>query len=103
MNKLISLPRKLFLPYIAQVTTVLSPVGLKVQSTVACPSIGRLQSILRRTSSPGLDSTMVAEPAPMSLFPSQLHTEPTPEPGPLKVFFTLGSSFWNGFHARNLW
>src|SRR5262245_28113727 len=83
MNRLIILPTKLFLPYIAQVTTVLSPAGLNVKSTIEVASMGRFQSIFRRTSSPGLLSTMVAEPAPMSLLPSQLQTEPTPEAGPL--------------------
>src|SRR5262245_18884404 len=102
MNRLISLPMKPFLPYIAHVTTVLSPAGLKVKSTVATPSIGRFQSMRSRTSSPGLLSMMVADPAPTSLLPSQLQTAPTPESGPLKVFFTLESSFTNGFHATNL-
>src|SRR5437899_1291825 len=44
-NRLTSLPMKLFLPYIAHVTTVLSPAGLKVNSTVLVPSIGRFQSM----------------------------------------------------------
>ena len=35
MNTLIALPMKPFLPYIAQVTTVLSPCGLNVKSAVA--------------------------------------------------------------------
>src|SRR5262245_47890370 len=43
MKRLISLPMKPFLPYIAHVTAVLSPAGLKVKSTVATPSIGRFQ------------------------------------------------------------
>src|SRR6185369_3596381 len=83
INRLTSLPMKLFLPYIAQVTTVLSPSGLNVKSTVLVPSIGRFQSMRNRTSSPGLLSMMVLLPAPMLLFPSQLHTAPTPESGPL--------------------
>src|SRR6185369_6508430 len=83
MNRLTSLPMKLFLPYMAHVTTVLSLAGLKVKSTVDVPSIGRFQSMRIRTSSPGLLSVMVAEPAPMSLLPSQLHAAPTPESGPL--------------------
>src|SRR3954453_21776236 len=83
INMLTNLPIKLLWPYIAQVTTVLSPSGLKVKSTVAVPVIGRFQSIRQRTSSPGLLSTMVELPAPMSLLPSQLHTAPTPESGPL--------------------
>src|SRR5205814_10089762 len=83
MNRLTTLPIKPFLPYIAQVTIVLPPSGLNVKSTVLVPSIGRFQSIRIRTSSPGLLSIMVEEPAPMLLFPSQLHTAPTPESGPL--------------------
>src|SRR4029450_3885561 len=83
MNKLISLPVKLFLPYMAHVTTVLPPSGLNVKSTVLVPSMGRFQSIRQRTSSPGLLSTIVQLPAPMSLLPSQLQTAPTPESGPL--------------------
>src|SRR5262245_23316558 len=82
MNTLITLPMKLFLPYIAHVTTVLSPSGLKVKSTVAVPSIGRFQSIRQRTSSPGLLSMMVQLPAPTLRLPSQLHTAPTPDSGP---------------------
>src|SRR4029434_9680924 len=74
INRLITLPMKLFLPYIAHVTKVLSPSGLKVKSTVAVPSIGRFQSIRQRTSSPGLLSIMVQLPAPTSRFPSHVHT-----------------------------
>src|SRR5258705_8582693 len=37
MNRLTTLPIKLFLPYIAHVTMVLSPRGLKVKSTGAVP------------------------------------------------------------------
>src|SRR5688572_6303359 len=83
MNRLITLPMKLFLPYIAHVTTVLSPSDLNVKSTVAVPSIGRFQSIRQRTSSPGMLSIMVELPAPTSRLPSQLHTAPTPDSGPL--------------------
>src|SRR5258708_39080555 len=83
MNRLIALPMKLFLPYIAHVTTVLSPSGLNVKSTVAVPSIGRFQSIRQRTSSPCLLSMMVQLPAPTSRLPSQLHPAPTPGSGPL--------------------
>ena len=81
MNRLIALPMNPFLPYIAHVTTVLSPSGLKVKSTVATPSIGRFQSMRSRTSLPGWLSVMVLLPAPMSLLPSQLHTAPTPDSG----------------------
>src|SRR5262245_42087223 len=83
MKRLINLPMNLFLPYMAQVTTVLPPSGLKVKSTVAVPSMGRFQSIRQRTSSPGLLSMIVQLPAPTSLLPSQLHTAPTPEAGPV--------------------
>src|SRR6266850_7758683 len=102
MNRLITLPMKLFLPYIAHVTTVLLPSGLNVKSTVAVPSMGRFQSIRQRTSSSGLLSMIVQLPAPTSLLPSQLHTAPTPDSGPPYVFFTLGSSFMNGFQTANL-
>ena len=83
MNTLTALPMNPFFPYIAHVTTVLSPSDLNVKSTVLVPSIGRFQSILWRTSSPGLLSMIVEEPAPILLLPSQLHTAPTPESGPL--------------------
>src|SRR5438105_3101976 len=45
INRLTALPMKLFFPYMAQVTTVWFPSGLKVKSTVAIPSIGLFQSI----------------------------------------------------------
>src|SRR5688572_30386707 len=83
INRLTNLPMKPFLPYIAHVTTVLSPLGLNVKSTVAVPSMGRFQSIRQRTSSPGLLSTIVELPAPTSLLPSHAHTAPTPDSGPL--------------------
>src|SRR5689334_3035329 len=83
INRLMAFPMKLFFPYIAHVTTVLSPSGLKVKSTVAVPSIGLFQSIRQRTSSDGLLSIIVQLPAPTLRLPSQLQTAPTPDSGPL--------------------
>ena len=103
IKRLITLPMKPFEPYMLHVTSVLPVTGLKVKSRVLVPCIGSFQSILKRTSSPGLLAMIVLVPAPTLLSPFQLHTAPTPEGAPENVFRTFGSSFIHGFHFWNLW
>ena len=67
----IALPTKLFLPDMAQVTAVPAPSGLNVKRVSLSPAIGLKNSSLMRTSSAGLDSTIVIFPSPTSLLPAQ--------------------------------
>ena len=89
-----------FFPYIAQVTFVLSPSCLNVNSTVLVPSIGSFQSMRSTMRSFAFHSIIVADPFPTFL-PSQLATAPTPDSGPLYVFFASGSILAHGFHSLN--
>src|SRR3954454_18770118 len=103
MNRLIALVMKLLLPVMVQVTFVLSPMGLMVNSVSLTPANGRMNSRRIRTWSFGTLSVIVMFPAPTFLLPSQANLAPSPLVGPSNVDFALGSILAQGDQASQLW
>src|SRR5713226_5813888 len=82
MNRPTALERKLFLPYMLQVTAVWLPSGLKVNSAVLLALKGFKKSSLNRTNTFGRLSMTVMRPSPILLLPDHANAAPTPAAGP---------------------
>src|SRR5919201_329058 len=85
-----------------QVTSVLSPLGLKAKSELIEPSKGLMKSTLSLMASFGSLSTMVILPSPTLSLPDQPIDAPCPASGPSKVIFAAGSSLAHGDQASHL-
>src|SRR6476661_9568845 len=66
------------LPFIVQVTVVLSPVGVSVNSTLLCAVIGRVMFRSSATLDGAGASVISMLPAPTLLLPSQAYVAPLP-------------------------
>src|SRR5438094_9680076 len=80
-------------PCLTQVTSVESPLGSSVNSTMLCVSNGLTKSSLIATLDGGTDSAISMRPWPTSLLPSHAYTAPLPLVTALKVSFMVGSFF----------
>src|SRR4051812_41040935 len=96
MKRLIALVMKLLRPDMAQVTLVLSLMGLNVNSVSLTPAKGRMNSSRMRMWSFGALSVISMLPAPTSLLPSQANFAPLPMVGPENEFLQSGSIFAHG-------
>src|SRR5512134_2858277 len=83
----------------AQVTSVASPRGTSVKSTVLFASNGLTKSSLIVTRDDGALSVISMRPLPTALLPSHSYTAPLPLAAPLKLRFIAGSLVSYGDHA----
>src|SRR5215831_13460041 len=85
-------------PYIAHLTVVVSPAGVRANSTALCASNGSRKSSLSERRVGGVVSAISMLPLPTSLLPSHAYCAPLPLVVAPKIRFIAGSRFSHGDH-----